>query len=113
VDLIYHDLDPEQLRELAPTIPFELIEEFMFIGKASEIADRVSGHSAMAAPGPSPASTTSGSNPRCSKCAAAANPCGPAPITTTGDSVIDDSSYRQAMMHRWCSFAALVVDASA
>jgi len=63
VDLIYHDLDPEQLRELAPTIPFELIEEFMFIGKASEIADRVSGHSAMAAPGPSPASTTSGSNP--------------------------------------------------
>ena len=43
VDLIYHDLDPEQLRELAPTIPFELVEEFMFIGNASEIADRVGG----------------------------------------------------------------------
>jgi phthiodiolone/phenolphthiodiolone dimycocerosates ketoreductase len=44
VDLIYHDLDPEQLRELAPTIPFELVEEFMFIGNATEIAARVSGY---------------------------------------------------------------------
>jgi phthiodiolone/phenolphthiodiolone dimycocerosates ketoreductase len=43
VDLIYHDLDPEELRELAPTIPFELVEEFMFMGNATEIADRVSG----------------------------------------------------------------------
>jgi phthiodiolone/phenolphthiodiolone dimycocerosates ketoreductase len=44
VDLIYHDLDPEQLRELAPTIPFELVEEFMCIGNATEITDRVSGY---------------------------------------------------------------------
>jgi len=44
VDLIYHDLNPEQLRDLAPTIPFELVEEFMFIGNATEIADRVSGY---------------------------------------------------------------------
>ena len=44
VDLIYHDLDPQRLRELAPTIPFELVEEFMFIGNATEIADRVSGY---------------------------------------------------------------------
>jgi phthiodiolone/phenolphthiodiolone dimycocerosates ketoreductase len=44
VDLIFHDLDPEQLRELAPTIPFELFEEFMFMGNATEIADRVSGY---------------------------------------------------------------------
>ena len=44
VDLIYHDLQPDQLRELAPTIPFELVEEFMFIGNATEIADRVSGY---------------------------------------------------------------------
>jgi phthiodiolone/phenolphthiodiolone dimycocerosates ketoreductase len=44
VDLIYHDLDPEQLRELAPTIPFELVEEFWFIGNATELADRVSGY---------------------------------------------------------------------
>jgi phthiodiolone/phenolphthiodiolone dimycocerosates ketoreductase len=44
VDLIYHELDPDELRELAPTIPFELVEEFMFIGNAAEIADRVSGY---------------------------------------------------------------------
>jgi phthiodiolone/phenolphthiodiolone dimycocerosates ketoreductase len=44
VDLIQHDLDPEELRALAPTIPFELVEEFFFIGNASEIADRVSGY---------------------------------------------------------------------
>jgi phthiodiolone/phenolphthiodiolone dimycocerosates ketoreductase len=44
VDLIFHDLDPEDLREVAPTIPFELVEEFVFIGNAIEIADRVSGY---------------------------------------------------------------------
>jgi phthiodiolone/phenolphthiodiolone dimycocerosates ketoreductase len=44
VDLIYHDLDPEQLREIAPTIPFELVDEYFFIGNATEIADRVRGY---------------------------------------------------------------------
>lgn len=44
VDLIYHDLDPEELREIAPTIPFELVEEFMFMGNATEITERVSGY---------------------------------------------------------------------
>ncbi|MGD9620397.1 MAG: LLM class flavin-dependent oxidoreductase [Mycolicibacterium sp.] len=44
VDLIYHDLDPEYLRDLAPRIPFELVEEFTFIGNATEIADRVGGY---------------------------------------------------------------------
>ena len=44
VDLIQHDLDPEELRELAPRIPFELVEEFFFIGNAAEIADRVSAY---------------------------------------------------------------------
>ncbi|MUL63794.1 oxidoreductase [Mycobacterium sp. CBMA 234] len=44
VDLIQHDIDPEQLRELAPTIPFELVEEFMFIGNATEVADRIGGY---------------------------------------------------------------------
>jgi phthiodiolone/phenolphthiodiolone dimycocerosates ketoreductase len=44
VDLIFHDLDPEQLRELAPTIPFELVEEFFFMGNATEIAERVSAY---------------------------------------------------------------------
>jgi phthiodiolone/phenolphthiodiolone dimycocerosates ketoreductase len=44
VDLIFHDLDPDLLRELAPTIPFELVEEFVFIGNAIEITERVSGY---------------------------------------------------------------------
>lgn len=44
VDLIFHDLDPDRLRELAPTIPFELVEEFMFVGNAREIAERVRGY---------------------------------------------------------------------
>jgi phthiodiolone/phenolphthiodiolone dimycocerosates ketoreductase len=44
VDLIQHDMDPEELRELAPTIPFELVEEFFFIGDATEIADRIGGY---------------------------------------------------------------------
>ena len=44
MDLIQHDLDPEELRELAPRIPFELVEEFFFIGNAAEIADRVSAY---------------------------------------------------------------------
>jgi phthiodiolone/phenolphthiodiolone dimycocerosates ketoreductase len=44
VDLIQHDLDPDELRELAPRIPFELVEEFFFIGSAAEIAERVSGY---------------------------------------------------------------------
>jgi phthiodiolone/phenolphthiodiolone dimycocerosates ketoreductase len=44
VDMVYHDLDPEQLRELAPTIPFELVEEFNFIGNAAEIIERLSGY---------------------------------------------------------------------
>jgi len=41
VDLVFHELDPEQLRELAPAIPFELVEEFMFMGNAEEITARV------------------------------------------------------------------------
>jgi alkanesulfonate monooxygenase SsuD/methylene tetrahydromethanopterin reductase-like flavin-dependent oxidoreductase (luciferase family) len=44
VDLIYHDLASDLLRELAPAIPFELVEEFVFIGNATEITDRVSGY---------------------------------------------------------------------
>ena len=44
VDLIYHDLDPDELRELAPTIPFELVEEFLFMGNATELAESVSGY---------------------------------------------------------------------
>jgi phthiodiolone/phenolphthiodiolone dimycocerosates ketoreductase len=41
IDLIIHDLDPDTLRDIAPTIPFELVEEFYFIGSAAEIVERV------------------------------------------------------------------------
>jgi hypothetical protein len=45
---------------------------------------RTCAQSRMVAPGPSPASNTSGSMPRETRCAAAASPTGPAPITATG-----------------------------
>jgi len=38
LDAIPHALDPAQLRELAPKIPLELLEEFAMIGNAEEIA---------------------------------------------------------------------------
>jgi len=44
VDLVFHELDPDELRELAPKIPFELVEEFFFMGNAGEIAQRVAGY---------------------------------------------------------------------
>jgi phthiodiolone/phenolphthiodiolone dimycocerosates ketoreductase len=44
VDLVFHDLDAERLRELAPTIPFELVEEYTFMGNPTEIVDRISGY---------------------------------------------------------------------
>src|SRR6266852_2643021 len=45
-------------------------------------------HGRIAAPTASPASRTSGVSPRASKCAAAARPTGPAPITATGKFVV-------------------------
>ena len=41
VDLVIHDMDPEELREIAPKIPFELFEEFTFVGNDEEIRDRI------------------------------------------------------------------------
>ncbi len=38
IDVIIHDLDPEMLRELAPTIPFEMVQQVLFIGNADELA---------------------------------------------------------------------------
>lgn len=46
VDLIIHDLDPEQLRELAPRMPFELVEEVVFLGNATEITERLADYAA-------------------------------------------------------------------
>ena len=37
IDLIPHELDAEQLRALAPKIPFELINEHFFCGDAAEV----------------------------------------------------------------------------
>ena len=37
VDVVVHTLDADELRELAPKIPFELIEEGYFIGNADEV----------------------------------------------------------------------------
>jgi phthiodiolone/phenolphthiodiolone dimycocerosates ketoreductase len=41
IDLIPHELDPNELRELAPRIPLELLEELAWIGSAEEIAERL------------------------------------------------------------------------
>ena len=41
VDVIPHELDPDQLRRLAPSIPTELVEESIFLGNAEEILGRV------------------------------------------------------------------------
>jgi phthiodiolone/phenolphthiodiolone dimycocerosates ketoreductase len=41
IDLILHDQDPEQLRDLAPTIPLEMVEKFVFMGSADEILERI------------------------------------------------------------------------
>ncbi len=44
IDLIVHDLDPNELRDLAPTLPLELVEEVVFMGNADEISDRLAGY---------------------------------------------------------------------
>lgn len=41
VDLIPHELDPDDLRALAPKIPIELVEELAWLGSAEEIAERI------------------------------------------------------------------------
>jgi phthiodiolone/phenolphthiodiolone dimycocerosates ketoreductase len=41
IDIIPHELDPQALRELAPRIPFELLEEYVFLGNASEVSERL------------------------------------------------------------------------
>ena len=39
--MIVHQMDPEMLRELAPTIPFELLDDFMCMGNVEEVIDRL------------------------------------------------------------------------
>ncbi len=38
IDVIIHDLNPDDLRDLAPTIPFEMVQQVLFIGNAEELA---------------------------------------------------------------------------
>jgi phthiodiolone/phenolphthiodiolone dimycocerosates ketoreductase len=44
VDAIPHELDPDRLRELAPTIPVDLVSESVFIGNFEQILDRIGGY---------------------------------------------------------------------
>jgi phthiodiolone/phenolphthiodiolone dimycocerosates ketoreductase len=44
VDVIPHALEPRELRELAERIPVELLEEFVMIGNADEIATKMKAH---------------------------------------------------------------------
>ncbi len=44
VDIIVHDLDANELRELAPQMPFELVEEVIFMGSAQDVAGRLQGY---------------------------------------------------------------------
>ncbi len=45
VDGVVHDLDPNELRRLAPTIPMELVEETVFLGSADDIVERIGAYS--------------------------------------------------------------------
>jgi phthiodiolone/phenolphthiodiolone dimycocerosates ketoreductase len=41
IDNIPHAFDPDTLRQLAPRIPFELLEEYLFVGNPAEVAERL------------------------------------------------------------------------
>jgi phthiodiolone/phenolphthiodiolone dimycocerosates ketoreductase len=38
VDVVIHGLDADELRDIAPTIPFEMVCEVLFVGNADELA---------------------------------------------------------------------------
>lgn len=38
VDVVVHDLDADDLRDLAPTIPFEMVQKVLCVGNAEELA---------------------------------------------------------------------------
>ena len=40
IDVIMHDLDPDELRDVAGTIPFDMVREVLFIGNAEEMASQ-------------------------------------------------------------------------
>ena len=44
IDVVMHGLDSGQLRDLAPTLPFEMVEEVLFMGNAEEVTGRLEGY---------------------------------------------------------------------
>jgi phthiodiolone/phenolphthiodiolone dimycocerosates ketoreductase len=44
VDVVIHDLDPDELRDIALTIPFEMVQEVFFVGNTEELADQFEGY---------------------------------------------------------------------
>jgi phthiodiolone/phenolphthiodiolone dimycocerosates ketoreductase len=38
IDVVIHDLSADDLRDLAPTIPFEMVTQVLFVGNAEELA---------------------------------------------------------------------------
>lgn len=40
IDVIIHGLNPDELRDLAPTIPFEMVQQVLFIGNSNELASQ-------------------------------------------------------------------------
>jgi phthiodiolone/phenolphthiodiolone dimycocerosates ketoreductase len=41
VDVVVHALDPEELRALAPTIPFGVVEEMLVVGNDEDVVQRL------------------------------------------------------------------------
>ncbi len=44
IDVIIHELDPDDLRDIAPTIPFEMVQQVLFIGNADELGCQFEGY---------------------------------------------------------------------
>jgi phthiodiolone/phenolphthiodiolone dimycocerosates ketoreductase len=38
IDVVLHSLDPDELRDIAPLIPFEMVQQVLFIGNSQELA---------------------------------------------------------------------------
>lgn len=44
IDLVVHDIDANELRALAPEMPFELVEDVVFLGNADDVGGRLEGY---------------------------------------------------------------------
>jgi len=40
IDVIIHDLDADELRDIAPTIPWQMVQEVLFVGNAEELTSQ-------------------------------------------------------------------------